>query len=69
MEEASAKFKKWEIQAEEIEWDPNQVLGEGTFGRVYRGKCRKKEVAVKRLQRQLKPENLRTLIEEVDLMR
>jgi serine/threonine protein kinase len=61
-------LEKWTIQPSEIDFQSKKVLGEGSFGTVYRGFCRGKEVAVKRLQRQIKPQNLKELIEEVDTM-
>eukprot|EP01091_Cochliopodium_minus_P011341 TRINITY_DN3184_c0_g1_i1.p1 TRINITY_DN3184_c0_g1~~TRINITY_DN3184_c0_g1_i1.p1 ORF type:complete len:556 (+),score=146.55 TRINITY_DN3184_c0_g1_i1:2-1669(+) len=36
-----------EIPENEIQYDINEVLGTGTFGRVVKGKCREVEVAIK----------------------
>lgn len=36
-----------EIPENEITYDENDVLGKGTFGKVYRGRCRAVDVAVK----------------------
>eukprot|EP01097_Dermamoeba_algensis_P001375 TRINITY_DN1518_c0_g2_i1.p1 TRINITY_DN1518_c0_g2~~TRINITY_DN1518_c0_g2_i1.p1 ORF type:complete len:555 (+),score=119.45 TRINITY_DN1518_c0_g2_i1:113-1777(+) len=56
-----------EIGPEEIELV--QVLGDGSFGTVYRGKCRKKDVAVKILHnQQLDQKTLQAFRKEVEIM-
>mmetsp|Transcript_17936 Transcript_17936/g.50540 ORF Transcript_17936/g.50540 Transcript_17936/m.50540 type:complete len:529 (+) Transcript_17936:60-1646(+) len=56
-----------EISPSEIELE--KLIGEGTFGKVYRGKCRGKEVAVKVFKRaDLSEDDLKAFKEEVKIM-
>eukprot|EP01112_Ceratiomyxa_fruticulosa_P013616 TRINITY_DN3833_c0_g1_i2.p1 TRINITY_DN3833_c0_g1~~TRINITY_DN3833_c0_g1_i2.p1 ORF type:complete len:543 (-),score=94.64 TRINITY_DN3833_c0_g1_i2:235-1863(-) len=55
------------------EIDPSEitrehVLGDGSFGSVYKGRCRQKDVAVKVLFRQLEEKTLRDFRKEVAIM-
>jgi len=43
-------FGPSEIQCDEIEYDEKDVIGSGSFGTVYRGRCREKPVAIKVLR-------------------
>ena len=57
-----------EIAKGEVE--VSSVLGEGTFGKVYRGTCRAKRVAVKILHRQeLDEDTLDDFRKEVEMLR
>jgi len=60
-----------EIPAEEIQFDKTRdLIGEGAFGKVYRAKCRGKDVAVKMPNRQkLSKEELESFRHEVQMMR
>ena len=66
-------IKEWE-QTGPPDIEPHEIvlgekLGEGQFGAVYRGTCRGKEVAVKRLFKQdLDPETLADFKKEVEIM-
>lgn len=57
-----------EIGAQEVE--KFSVLGDGSFGTVYRGRCRAKDVAVKVLHKQdLDQKTLATFRQEVQIVR
>ena len=57
-----------EIRPEEI--TTSFVLGDGSFGTVYKGKCRQKDVAVKRLHKQdLDQKTLEAFRREVEIVR
>ena len=62
------KFGPPEIEPNEVELF--ETLGKGSFGTVYRGKCRSKEVAVKILHFQVLDEKaLDTFRQEVQIMK
>ncbi|PRP83808.1 SH2 domain-containing protein [Planoprotostelium fungivorum] len=47
---ATESFGPSEVTPEEIEFDAKDVIGSGSFGTVYRGRCRQKPVAIKVLR-------------------
>jgi len=65
----SDSFGPPEINFEELKFDKtNDLIGQGAFGKVYRGKCRGKEVAIKILRNQdLSPETLDEFHHEIEI--
>jgi len=58
-----------EIDPQDLEYEEDDFLGEGTFGKVYRGRCRGKAVAVKvPLHQNLREEELSDFRKEVSIM-
>ena len=69
MEKNQFNFGPPEILPHEVEFfEP--PIGEGSFGMVYRGRCRSKDVAIKKLHNQVLDES--TIVEfkkEVEIVR
>jgi len=68
VDEQEAEVQKWEIAEEEIIIDKNRVLGKGSFGAVYAGTCRGKDVAVKILDNDVSDNVLEDFKNEVAVM-